>query len=709
MPESRAQQEGGNAMSDKIKAFCGRMCTAACGVLITLKDGEIAKIEGDPDCPLNQGAVCPKGLAFPELIYHPDRLKYPLKRVGNRGEGKWQRISWDEALASISDRMKTFKQQFGAESILLMLGSPKGMELAFAFRLANVYGISNVTTAGDVCHMPRDQAATFTYGAPAFPDLDEPPSCLIVWGSNPLHTHEGSVTTRRLRPAYAKGTKFIVIDPRKDGLASRADMWLKPRPGSDGLLALGMLKAIIDNRLYDAEFVASWTVGFDQLQARLTDYSLEQIAEATWIPRAQIEQAAETYATTRPAAIHWGNALDHTSNNFQTCRAISILRAITGNLDVPGGDCLASMPPLMRPGDFMLVRTFPRNQDKALGNSFRVASRSLLSPRQAVVEAILEQKPYPVKAALIMGTNPLLSYADAQQACEALKRLEFLVVSELFLTPTAELADIVLPVATNFEFNEIGHYGVRLGLVEARHKVIEPPGECWSDMKIINELGKRLGVGEHFWHDENEALDLILEPSGMKFEQFKERGILYGDKKYYKYREDGFRTPSRKVEIYSAQLEAMGYEPLPAYLEPPETPFGSPELYEKYPLVLTSSKNPYFVHSTGRSLASLRRQSPEPVAELNPQTATKLGIKQGDWVYIETPRGRIKQRLQLNEALDPRIIFVAYGWWFPERSVSGLHGWQESNINMLTSGSPLDPALGTPNLRGGLCRVYKAD
>ena len=228
-------------------------------------------------------------------------------------------------------------------------------------------------------------------------------------------------------------------------------------------------------------------------------------------------------------------------------------------------------------------------------------------------------------------------------------------------------------------------------------------------MKIINELGKRLGVGGHFWHDENEALDLILEPSGMRFEEFRKAGILYGDKRYYKYQEDGFRTPSRKVEIYSAQLEAMGYEPLPAYLEPPETPFGSPELYEKYPLVMTSSKNPYFVHSTGRNLASLRRQSPEPVAELNPETATKFGVKQGDWIYIETPRGRIRQRLQLNEALDPRIIFVAYGWWFPERSVSDLHGWQESNINMLTSGSPLDPALGTPNLRGGLCRVYKAD
>jgi len=696
-------------VSDKIKAFCGRMCAGSCGVLVTLDQGKVAKVEGDPDCPLNLGTLCPKGLAIPELLYHPNRLLYPLKRVGNKGEGKWQRISWSEALTSISDRLKSFKQQFGGESILLMLGAPKGLELAFTQRFANVFGIPNVISSGDVCHMPRDQAATFTFGGPSFPDFDHPPRCLIVWGSNPQTTHEGAISAPRFRPAYTKGTKFIVIDPRKTALVSRADIWLKPRPGSDGLLALGMLKVIIDKKLYDAEFVAKWTIGLDQLQAHLKNYSLEQIERLTWVPKAQIEQVAETFATIKPAAIHWGNALDQTSNSFQNCRAISILRAITGNLDIPGGDILAEMPSLMRPGDFMQVRTFPRSQEKMLGNNFKVATRSLVTPGQAAIRAILEQKPHPVKAAMIMGTNPLLSYGDARQSYEAFRNLEFLVVSELFLTPTAELADIVLPVATNFEFDEIGHYGVRLGFVVPRPKIVEPPGECWSDIKIINELAKKLEIGEYFWDDEREAVDLILKPSGMSFDQFSKSGILYADKTYYKHEEGGFRTPSHKVEIYSSKLKEMGYEPLPVFVDPPETPFGSAELYEKYPLVLTNNKNPYFFHSTGRGIARLRRLSPEPVAELNPQTAAKLGIKDGDWIYIETPRGRIKQKLKINEALDARVIFAAFGWWFPEKPASELHGWQESNLNILTTSDPRDPALGSPNLRGGLCRVYKAD
>jgi anaerobic selenocysteine-containing dehydrogenase len=238
---------------------------------------------------------------------------------------------------------------------------------------------------------------------------------------------------------------------------------------------------------------------------------------------------------------------------------------------------------------------------------------------------------------------------------------------------------------------------------------VEPPGECWPDIKIINELAKRVGLDEYFWADEKEAFDLILSPSGLTFEELKKQRVLQAEMQYRKYEKAGFRTQSGKVEIYSQVLEGLGYSPLPVFNEPAETPYGSPELARDYPLVLTSAKEAYYYHSACRNIPRLRRIAPHPIARLNPETAAKLGLAEGDWVYIETKRGRIKQRLSLDRDLDPRVVVAAYGWWFPERGVSELHGWNESNINLLTENAPpYDPAVGSVNLRGILCRVSKA-
>jgi anaerobic selenocysteine-containing dehydrogenase len=505
-----------------------------------------------------------------------------------------------------------------------------------------------------------------------------------------------------------KGSKLIVIDPQKVKLASWADIWIKPRPGSDGALALAMIRVIIEERLYDEEFIANWTTGFDLLREHVKGYPLAEVEEITWVPRGQIEEAARLYAQTKPAAIQWGNALDHNINSFQTCRSISILRAISGNLDIPGGDIFVGTLPIMRPGRFMLLHGSPRERKKTIGSEFKLAARSAFIPREAAIKAILEDKPYSVKVALLFGTNPLLTYANAEETYNALMKLEFLVVSEFFMTPTAELADIVLPAAANFDFDEIAPYPTA-GFIVAYPKIVEPQGECWSDMRMINELAKKLGLGEHFWADEREAIDLILKPSGLTSDEFKEKRVLQADKEYRGFEKAGFRTPSGKVEIYSQQLEELGYSPLPTYIEPPETPYSSPELAQEYPLVLTNAKSPSFYHSAYRNIYSLRRITPEPMVELNPDTAAKLGVKEGDWVYIETKRGRIRQKLSLNEALDPRVVVAAYGWWFPEKGNSELYGWRESNINILTPNAPpYEPALGSASLRGMLCRLSKA-
>ena len=617
------------------------------------------------------------------------------------------RISWDEALATVAEKLDDIRQKFGPESVALCLGEPKGLELAFAQRFASAFGTPNITTPGHICHIPTELASMLTYGSSCVADSEQLPRCIMVWGSNLFHTHAG-MPLSEFNSALASGAKLIVIDPRRTNSASRADIWIKLRPSSDGALALGMIKVIIEEHLYDGDFVAQWTTGFDRLEEETKTYSLQEVEEITWVSQEQIAEAARLYAQTRPATVQWGNALEHSINSFQTCRAISILRAITGNLDIPGGEVLVAPPPVTRPGRFMLLREFPRQLEKMAGNEFKLAARSAFIPGQSLVKAILEEKPCAVKAALLFGTNPLLSYPNANETCQALRKLEFLVVADFFMTPTAMLADLVLPSAANGEFDEIAPYPASSGAILAYSKVADPPGECWSDMRMINELARRLGLEKHFWSDESQALDYILEPSGLSFEEFKNQRYLEGNKGYRKHEAKGFRTPSGKVEIRSKQLEEFGYSTLPLYRELSQIAFDSAELVAEYPLLLTNAKERSFCHSAYRNIPSLRGIAPEPVVELSPETARRFGLREGDWIGIETRVGRIRQKLSLDNSLDPRIVFASFGWWFPEKDASTLCDWDKSNINILTeSAPPHEPGLGSLTLRGVPCRVFK--
>jgi len=674
-----------------------------CDIMVEVEAGKVVKVKGSRSSSLRSGVPCSKGRALPDILNHPERLTFPLKRHGKRGENNWDRVSWEEALNITASKLNEFKQTLGPESIALGLGDPKGLELVFLQRFASAFGTPNITTPGHLCHMPGELASIYTFGSACVPDEEKSAGCTIVWGNNFPDTHASTISISQLRKALANGGKLILIDPRQTALSPYASLWLKLRPGSDGSLALGMIKVIVEQQLYDREFVDKWTVGFDSLVERVRSYSPEKLEEITWIPWSQIVTAAKLYATSSPASIQWGNALDHTSNSFQTCRAISILRALTANVDILGGDLLVEPPPITRPGHFMLLREFPRKIEKTIGNDFKLAVRSAFVPRQSIVKAILESKPVPIKAVLLFGTNPLLTYPGADETYRALTNLEFLVVSELFMTPTAALADIILPAATCLEFDEVAPFPSADGVVLAYPKVVDPPGECWSDIKIINELAKRLGLGSHFWQRETEALDVILEPSGLSFETFKTKRILQRAKRFRKFEADGFRTPSGKAEIYSSQLSGMGYDPLPSLGIP------SPETDEEYPLVMTNAKIAAFCHSAHRNIRRLRRGVPEPIVELNPATAARLGLIQGDLVYIETKAGRTKQKLSLQEKLDTRVAMVSYGWWFPERKDGDLYGWTESNINLLTSSDPpYESGIGSLNLRGLPCKIYKA-
>jgi anaerobic selenocysteine-containing dehydrogenase len=711
------------AKTQIVKTACG-LCPTGCSVLVTLQDGKAVDIKGDPEGLPNQGDLCPIGHASLEYLYHPDRLTYPLRRAGNRSEGKWRRISWDEALGLTAEALNKVRQEHGPEAVVMVHGSAKGPMDTHLVRLANAFGTPNVICSDYVCHVPRMLAAELTFGFFPSADYGYPPSCIVSWGANDAETH--FCRHKGLVQAVKKGAKLIAIDPRETEVTNMADLWLRVRPGSDLALALAMTNVIINEGFYDRKFVNKWAVGFDELKAHVQDYPVERVAKITWVPADLIVKAARLYATNRPGHIEWGNALDHNVNSFQAARAISILMAITGNLGVPGGE-IESRGSGFRFGDAessesgvlgrwsaeleLRDKIAKGTRQNKVGADLNMLPDFRYVLPQSFMKSVLEGDPYHIRAAFVQASNPLSCWPNIRKAHRALNELDFLAVSDMFMTPTAALADVVFPVASYLEYD-----GIQMppnGAVVQLQRKVAQIGECRSDHEIINDLAKKLGLQEYFWDSIDDFWDAILEPVGLTFKEFKKIGLFTGkDKqleKYRRYEQNGFKTPSTKVELYSSPLKECGFDPLPTYYEPPETTYSDPELAKEYPLVLFSWKRRLYRHSGGRQIASLRARHPEPTAMIHPETARKLGIEESDWVYIETRRGRIRQKAALSVGIDPRVVGVDHGWWFPENGASELYGWAESNVNILTNGKPpFSREMGSANLRGFLCKVYKA-
>ncbi len=685
---------------EKIRTAC-RNCHGGCGVIAHVKDGKVIKVEGDPQSPISHGTLCAKGLAVTQMAYHPERIVHPQKKV----KGKWQRISWDEALDTVADRFRAVSEQYGPESIVVGQGTGRDYE-SHLYRFANLLGTPNVLTAGHMCYVSRVGATLITCGNLPVSDWHGDPKCIVMWACNPQWTNPDEHKGVDFWRAYKKGAKLIVIDPRKGFLADKADLWLQLRPGSDGALALGFLRVIIEEELYDPEFCSNHINGWQPFRERVLETTLEEVADITWVSRELIQKAARLYARSKPATLQWGVPTEQTNNCTDCTRLLTGLMAITGNLDAPGGNVFYTPPPVRTVSEFSCHRDLSKEQRaKRLGGDvYPLASRvALISPKEAW-DAILTGKPYPLKAGYLVGTNPVITRANAREAYQALKKLEFLVVQDFFMTPTADLADIFFPAGTWLEQDHVADNWKRHGFIVARQKAVEI-GEAWQDHKIFLELGKRLG--QKWWDTVEDALDYLLEPAGLTWQQFKEKGWLKGEQTFYKYREKGFSTPTGKVELFSTVLEKWGRDPLPKYVEVPESPVSTPQKLAKYPYILNAGlRTPTFFHSANRMIPWLREIRPDPIVEIHPQTAAKHGIAEGDWVYIESPRGRAKERAKLNQGIDPRVIVAEHGWWYPEIKEEG-HGWDVSNINLLTDNDPqtMDPVMASTNLRACLCNI----
>ena len=697
-------------MKTKEGIFCF-VCPSHCALTATFEDGNIVKIIADSKsglhCNICDSAKGPNTIA--EVHSHGKRLQFPMKRAGERGRNLWTRISWDEALDTIAEKMKFYRDNFGPESIAMVLGEPKSLDYAFAQRFATYLGTPNVITPGNYCGVQTGHADHFTFGTMNIvSDESSDLGCIVIWGANPLNTGNcfRGLSRESMTKALKKGTKLIMMEPGKNRYCDKADYWLRLKPGSDGALAMGMIKVIIDEELYDKDYVAKYTVGFDELKKEVANFTLEDVAAETWIAVATVREVARVYATSKPAQILWGNALENSVAALQICRAINMLRGLTGNVGGHGAEVLMTPAKFSRPGRFYFDRKLPRPTAKSIGKEYSIAMGAAYVPTQSLVKTILSEDPYPVKMAMCHVTNPILTYPDSATTYEAFMKVPFLVVAEIFPTSFTAIADIVLPAALPLEHNSIAYWPAWLGHVKAQPKRVEPPGEAWPDAKMINELAKKMGLREHFFEDWEESLDIFMAEAGMTYKEFCVKRSLDPTKHYLEDNpEHYFRTPSAKVEFYSQQMAQLDLSPLPTFKEVATPRFGK-EAFERYPLYMTNGKEGAYFASGYRHIEAMKKYKAEAICEMHPDTAAKYGLRDGEMIYIESKKGRIQQRLKVSDYIHPRVVMAAFGWWDTEAE-DNEYNWRKYNINILTDGDPPhDPGTGSVQLRGIPVRVF---
>jgi anaerobic selenocysteine-containing dehydrogenase len=698
-----------------IRSSC-RGCHGVCQVLVHLEGEKIVQVSGDPASPTSRGFICPKGIAAPEMLYHPDRLKFPMRRTAARGENKWERISWNAAISDMTDRFDSIRRESGTEYLAIAQGTGRPYT-EFTGRFANAFGTPNFINPGHLCYLPRVIASAITLGRLPVSDIygfgGKSPACILNWGCNHVETGASDgMCGSMFKKAVKKAKKVIVVDPRRIGLAERADHWLQLRPGSECALALAMIHTIIAEDLYDHDFVTHHSFGFDRLAEHVQPFTPEWAEPITRISSEQIRITARTYATTKPASLQWGNGIDTSVNGFQTGRALLILMGLTGNIDVPGGDVLWVPPRGIKPKSPLIDKNVAGEQFLPPEKKARILTcgKYPFAPNchpPTFWKSVITGEPYRVRGIWIVGSNPLVTGTQGLMAEKALRdHLEYTVVSDLFMTPTAQLADLVLPAAHWLEQDDIV-YMHKIWCVLARKKLAQI-GETRDDRDVIFDVAHRLGLQEAFpWPDRYAYLDWLLEETGMGFEEFKEKDILMDEMRYKKYESEGFHTPSGKFEFYSSVMEHEGRPPLPIYIEPPLSPVSTPELIAEYPFILMAgTKKLEFFHSEMHQIKSLRKRHPDPVVEIHPEAAARLGISEGDWVHLESPYGCVRLRARLFDGIASDVVNAEHAWWYPEAPPPDYR-WKESCVNLLYGDDHFDPETGAEPLKCYLCKVYK--
>lgn len=831
--KSKTPKDGETDSVKKIKTCC-RACIANCGVIAHVKNGRVVKLEGNPEDPMSKGRMCAKGLSGIQALYHPNRNKYPMKRVGKRGENKWKRISWDEALDIIAKKLMETRDKYGAETVFCSTGGGGNPEIWSIARFCNIFGTPNWFEPGCAqCYLPRVLSYTMMYGGddPSIADSnaleiyypeDTPIKTLVLWGTAPSYScpSSGGGAVVDLR---SKGVKTVVIDPRFTPDAAKADVWLPVRPGSDVALMLAWIRYIIENKLYDFEFVMKWTnlpylvnvktkmllraeksddpdipdtfmvwdtktnsaqplpypwddnlqpalegsyiidgieykTGFQLLKERAEEFTLEKAAELCWLDAKKIEEAILLFSQNTPSGLALGVATDQSPNSVQAAMSAAILDLLMGNVERPG----ALLQRFRKSGTFdmpnypvpIAADRLPQKQlKKRLGiNEYKGLGIWYAGHPSSVLEAILTGKPYKPRVWIERSGNKLGALANSQKWAKAIEELDFIVHMYMYPTSFSAYADILLPTQEWLETDMLVETCNTLVARQAVTHLWETVDETviWSMLaKRCGELGHEacrkafdpeyMGKDLAYWDSVDEIFDHFLGRIGLTWEKLKEISpfeYMPKDewKTYYVYKRidpktgkpAGFNTPSKKCELYLESMITLGrtglpfspcelppssrdYDPLPYYLEPYESPLAGSELAKEYPLIMTGGRVPFFHHNTLRNIPWLREMYPVPELWIHPTAAETYGISDGDWVWVESKRGKIRAVAAVTEGINPGTVYMER-FWNPETLDTETRGWKEMNVNMLTKeDAPFNDVVGTYTLRGFLVKVSKAD
>lgn len=744
-------EEGDKTVTRTI-AWSAPGCHEGCGVLLyTDKDGNLIDIEGDPENPFNKGRLCARCLDFKEVLYHPDRIHHPMRRPRikeDRGTDKWVRMTWDEAYDYVDEHLQAIKEKYGAESVIFCQGTGRDIVSGIT-RFAYAFGSPNTAylQTGIACYGPRVSATSMIAGsffvadyAQYFADrYDNPewrcPKNVFIWGNNPIISNADGVLGHWVVDVKKMGARWITVDPRLTWMAAQSELHLQLRPGTDAALAMGMLNYIIQNDMYDHEIVESWCYGFEELAERVSPFTLEKTSELTYVPVEKIVKACE-YACEKPSTLQWGLALDQTQEAISASMSVMDIFAITGQMDIPGGLITVFQPFGARVWMPAPIEEFlPKSQiDKQIGIAefplYKYSGVVNTQPDMTIDIMIDgdEGKPYPIKAAWIQSSNmlPNTSQSPESRVAKGLANLDFIVGVDLFMTPTLQAyADVVLPCATFAERD-----GLRsvYFYIQAMNKAVTLPEGEWdtkSDFTIWAELGHRWNTKAYPWDDPDpiqRTRDYFsggpMSQAQFDFEEVRENNWIYPKYQYEKFRKGtqrpdgklGFTTTTGRLELFSTLMHSWGFAPMPEYHEPDQSPVSTPELMDEYPLILTTGGRDWFsFHSEHRQIPRLRAMKKWPECQINPVKAAELGIREGDWVWIENTYGKVMQKAKITHEVPEWLVHCDHGWWFPEiKDPARNFDTYKCNINQLIPPKYGSTGMGA-NCKSLICKVYRVE
>lgn len=710
------------------RGICG-ICSTGCWIIATYDEqGRIVKVRPDEGTPM--GTICKIGEHSPDIIYSKDRLLHPLKRKGKKGNYDFEKISWDEAFDTIAAKLQAIKKEYGPEAAAIYTGvgsfeqsicdmyQPKGVAVSSANSVLFPYGSPNTMGVGALCYVAYGMIAPHVTMGRMFMNMYsdiENSELIVVWGTNPA-TDLPPIDIHRILERQRKNAEVVVIDPRRTMTVKLTGAeWLPIRPGTDGALALGLCNVLIEEELYDADFVKNWTTGFSAFSQYVQHYRPGVVEHITGIPAHKVVDLGRRIAGAKGVAQLMYTGLEYAGSGVQNIRASLVLWALAGQLDVPGGLCFT-----------MKENHFPINRERNIANpdvgprlgrdkfpvyiKYRDEAHAIALP-----ESVLNGNPYKIRCLLILGSSIITSWPNPGIWKKTMRELDFLVCIDRQFTADAAYADIVLPATTYYENLSYLTYG---SMFKIRERMISPVGEARGDVLILAELAKRLGYGHLFPRSEEEMISDVLKGSGFTLEDVRKAGgsvsietRMMEYKKWEKglLREDGkagFDTPSGKLEIASSVLEEYGYDPLPKYTEPKEGPLSQPRLLKEYPLVFNSGgRIRTGFHTQHHHIKGLAEERPEPAVTINSEDAKERGIEMGDMVAIKTKRGSVTMRAYVTGDIVKGAIDANHAGGGP----LGTKAWQDANINALTDLDNCDPISGFPVYKSLLCDVVKLE